>query len=53
LLLLLKSDLKESDIPHHTKIKSSIIQAWKDYFIALKTELQHAVSNISFTVDIW
>ncbi|KIK18718.1 hypothetical protein PISMIDRAFT_81029, partial [Pisolithus microcarpus 441] len=30
-----------------------IIQAWKDYFIILKTELQHAVSNISFTIDIW
>ncbi|KIK23097.1 hypothetical protein PISMIDRAFT_84672, partial [Pisolithus microcarpus 441] len=30
-----------------------IIQAWKDYFVILKTELQHVVSNISFTVDIW
>ncbi|KIK19161.1 hypothetical protein PISMIDRAFT_43606, partial [Pisolithus microcarpus 441] len=30
-----------------------IIQAWKDYFVVLKTELQHAVGNISFTVDIW
>ncbi|KIK19826.1 hypothetical protein PISMIDRAFT_49653, partial [Pisolithus microcarpus 441] len=30
-----------------------IIQVWKDYFVILKTELQHAVSNISFTVDIW
>ncbi|KIK10709.1 hypothetical protein PISMIDRAFT_124027, partial [Pisolithus microcarpus 441] len=40
LLPLLKSDLKESDIPHHTKIKSSIIQVWKDYFVILKTELQ-------------
>ncbi|KIK19165.1 hypothetical protein PISMIDRAFT_50662, partial [Pisolithus microcarpus 441] len=30
-----------------------IIQAWKDYFVVLKTELQHAVSNISFTIDIW
>ncbi|KIK16554.1 hypothetical protein PISMIDRAFT_47771, partial [Pisolithus microcarpus 441] len=30
-----------------------IIQAWKDYFVVLKTELQHVVGNISFTIDIW
>ncbi|KIK13495.1 hypothetical protein PISMIDRAFT_118780 [Pisolithus microcarpus 441] len=53
LLLLLKNDLKDSDIPHHTKIKSNILQAWKDYFTVLKTDLQHAVGNISFTIDIW
>ncbi|KAI6104558.1 ribonuclease H-like domain-containing protein [Pisolithus croceorrhizus] len=44
LLLLLKNDLKESDIPHHMKIKSNIIQVWKDYFTILKTDLQISCS---------
>ncbi|KAI6111673.1 hypothetical protein EDD16DRAFT_1521874 [Pisolithus croceorrhizus] len=40
LLLLLKNDLKDNNIPHCTKIKSDIIQGWKDYFAVLKTDLQ-------------
>ncbi|KIK13966.1 hypothetical protein PISMIDRAFT_17623 [Pisolithus microcarpus 441] len=53
LLLLLKNDLKDSNIPRCTKIKSDILQAWKDYFTVLKTDIQHAVGNVSFTIDIW
>ncbi|KIK14878.1 hypothetical protein PISMIDRAFT_16959 [Pisolithus microcarpus 441] len=39
LVLLLRDDLKDSNIPHRTKIQSNIIQAWKDYFAILKIDL--------------
>ena len=39
LLLFLREDLEDKDIPHRTKIKMDIIQAWKDYFVILKQDL--------------
>ena len=39
LLLFLREDLKDTDIPHRTKIKMDIIEAWKDYFVTLKQDL--------------
>ena len=39
LLLILREDLKDTDIPHCTKIKMDIIEAWKDYFVILKQDL--------------
>lgn len=39
LLLLLRSDLKDSDIPHRTKGRSLIIEAWKDHFATLRVQL--------------
>ncbi len=39
LLLLLRSDLKESMISHRTKLRELIIQAWREYFQALRAEL--------------
>lgn len=39
LLLLLKEDLKDKDIPHRTKIQTEVIQAWKRYFDCLKKDL--------------
>ncbi|KAI5998468.1 hypothetical protein EDC04DRAFT_2909281 [Pisolithus marmoratus] len=44
LLLLLREDLKDSDIPHHMRIWSNIIQAWKDYFTILKIDLAVHIS---------
>ena len=35
LLLLLRSDLKDSDIPRRTKLRELLLQAWKDYFQVL------------------
>ncbi|KIM68335.1 hypothetical protein SCLCIDRAFT_105772 [Scleroderma citrinum Foug A] len=46
LLLFLREDLEDKDIPHHTKIKMDIIQAWKDYFVILKQDL--AVCILTF-----
>ena len=39
LLLLLWNDLKDSDIPHRTKGRALIIEAWKKHFMALHAEL--------------
>jgi hypothetical protein len=39
LLLLMREDLKEKDIPHRTKIRESIIKSWESWFRTLKTEL--------------
>ena len=39
LLLFLREDLKDTDIPHRTKIKTNIIEAWKEYFVILKQDL--------------
>ena len=46
LLLLLREDLQDKDIPHRTKIRESIITAWKSWFVGLKSEL--AVSTTNF-----
>jgi hypothetical protein len=39
LLLLLREDLKDTDIPHRTKIREQIIKAWKIYFQELKDDV--------------
>jgi len=39
LLLLLRSSLKETMIPHHTKLHELIVEAWKHYFQVLKANL--------------
>lgn len=39
LLLLLRNDLKEEMIPHRTKLRELIIQAWKQQFQVLRRDL--------------
>lgn len=39
LLLLLRSDLKDSQIPRRTKIRELLLQAWKTYFQVLRSDL--------------
>ena len=39
LLLLLRQDLQDKDIPRWTKIREAIICAWQAYFITLKRDL--------------
>jgi hypothetical protein len=40
LLLLLRSDLKESMVLHRTKLRELIIEAWRRYFSILKKDLE-------------
>jgi hypothetical protein len=39
LLRLLRSDLKDTMIPHRTKIRELIVEAWRRYFQQLKQKL--------------
>jgi len=39
LLLLLRPDLKESNIPKRTKLRELVIQVWKEYFQVLTRQL--------------
>ncbi|KIM78715.1 hypothetical protein PILCRDRAFT_56284, partial [Piloderma croceum F 1598] len=39
LLLLLRADIQDKDIPHRTKIREAIIKAWESWFQNLKEEL--------------
>jgi hypothetical protein len=39
LLLLLRNDLKEAMIPHRTKLRELIVQAWRQYFRVLRSDL--------------
>jgi hypothetical protein len=65
----LQQDLKDSHISHRTKFWQLIIDAWDEYFTAIKLDLavsvwlpivysiliclQAAQGQISFTSDIW
>ena len=39
LLLAVGGDLRESMIPHHTKLRELVIQHWKECFQSLKRDL--------------
>lgn len=45
LLLLLRQDLRDDDIPRRTKLRTDVITAWQRYFVILKTDL--AVSQVT------
>jgi hypothetical protein len=39
LLLLLREDLRDQDIPHRTKLREEVIKAWQNYFAILKEDM--------------
>ncbi|KAF8871166.1 hypothetical protein BD779DRAFT_1454440, partial [Infundibulicybe gibba] len=45
--------LEDSDIPHRTKLRSSIMQSFRNYFQTLKANLSESVGKVSFTANIW
>ncbi|KAF8870156.1 hypothetical protein BD779DRAFT_1409123, partial [Infundibulicybe gibba] len=45
--------LKDTDIPHRTKIREQIITSWKEHYKVLKGNLASSLGRISFTADIW
>ena len=49
LLLLLRNDLKENMIPHHSKLRELIIDAWREYFQALKKDLVVSTNTLILT----
>ncbi|KIK31617.1 hypothetical protein CY34DRAFT_46812, partial [Suillus luteus UH-Slu-Lm8-n1] len=53
LIRLLRPELQDTDIFHRTKIRELILQAFDEYFGALKRDLAGALGKISFTSDLW
>jgi hypothetical protein len=56
LLLLLRKELKESMIPHRTRLRELIIQSWKRYFQTLKQDLSvlfNLLNLLSFTNPLY
>lgn len=52
--MLLRSELKETMIPHRTKIRQLIVEAWNQYFHVLKGDLEVSVSAVLFTfTEVW
>lgn len=49
LLLLLRNDLKENMIPHRSKLRELIIDAWREYFQALKKDLAVSTNTLILT----
>ncbi|TFY54786.1 hypothetical protein EVJ58_g8652, partial [Rhodofomes roseus] len=53
LMMLMRPDMKQEDIPHRTKMTSLVQAAFEEHYKELKVELKGAVGNISFTADVW
>ncbi|KAJ7665623.1 hypothetical protein B0H14DRAFT_2658494, partial [Mycena olivaceomarginata] len=53
LLLFLRETLRDEDVPHRTKIREAIIDAWILYYLDLQSQLQAALGKLCFTIDIW
>ncbi|KAF5335251.1 hypothetical protein D9758_017382 [Tetrapyrgos nigripes] len=53
IFMMLRSGLRDSDIPHRDKIWSRIMQLWEDQLVHLKEDLLAALGRISTTMDLW
>ncbi|KAF5372906.1 hypothetical protein D9758_001436 [Tetrapyrgos nigripes] len=53
IFMMLRSGLRDSDIPHRDKIRSRIMQLWEDQLVHLKEDLLAALGRISTTMDLW
>ncbi|KIK18854.1 hypothetical protein PISMIDRAFT_46371, partial [Pisolithus microcarpus 441] len=54
LILYLRRDLRDTDIPHRTKTRELILQHWRERFYAAQSGVEGvAVRAISFTADMW
>ncbi|KAI5980978.1 hypothetical protein EDC04DRAFT_2917029 [Pisolithus marmoratus] len=53
LLLLLRKDLLQSDIPKQMKLHEMILVSWKQHMDVLRVDLSHLEGAISVMADIW
>ncbi|KAF7372427.1 HAT family dimerization domain-containing protein [Mycena venus] len=53
IFLMLRAELKDSDIPHRTKIRKRIIEIWDEHLNTLQCEMAAAIGMISTTMDMW
>ncbi|KAF5347876.1 hypothetical protein D9757_013414 [Collybiopsis confluens] len=53
MLLQLRSQLKESDIPHRHTLRTRILESVDEYWNEIAKEMQSAEGTVSITDDIW
>jgi hypothetical protein len=53
LLLFLREDLREEDIPRRDKIRDAIMRAWYAYYKVLKDELQVSLQLEDLFIQIY
>ncbi|KAF7333764.1 HAT family dimerization domain-containing protein [Mycena venus] len=53
IFLMLRSELKDYDIPHRTKIRERVMEVWEEHLKTLETEMGNAIGKISATMDLW
>ncbi|KAJ3518939.1 hypothetical protein NMY22_g13434 [Coprinellus aureogranulatus] len=54
LCLLLREQLKDSDIPGRTDIRDRVIKAWEEHIKTLQTDVEtYALGKVSATMDMW
>ncbi|KAJ7148503.1 hypothetical protein C8R43DRAFT_889005 [Mycena crocata] len=51
IFLLLRAELHDSDIPHRTKIRSRIIEVWKEHLKNLEREMAHLATAFLYIID--
>ncbi|KAJ6545312.1 hypothetical protein B0H19DRAFT_896983, partial [Mycena capillaripes] len=51
IFLMLRSELKDSDIPHRTKIRKRIIEVWDEHLTTLQNEMAHLATAFLYIID--
>lgn len=53
MLLLLREDIDDDDIPRRDKIHDAVLKAWKDYYLSLKQDLKVFFSFFHIPISIY
>ncbi|KAJ3563636.1 hypothetical protein NP233_g8817 [Leucocoprinus birnbaumii] len=53
LLLLLRQDLEDSEIPHRNFLRNRIMASFDEFLVHVKAELEKTLGKVSLTTDIW
>ncbi|KAF9003281.1 hypothetical protein BDQ17DRAFT_1425254 [Cyathus striatus] len=53
IFLMLRVELKDSDIPHWNTICNQIMEVWDEHLDNLQDEMENALGKFSMTTDLW
>lgn len=53
IILMCREELKNSDIPHRTTLRTRIDQLWEEHIQELRNDFKHAAGKVSLTADLW
>ncbi|KAJ7255520.1 hypothetical protein B0H12DRAFT_1016416, partial [Mycena haematopus] len=51
IFLMLRAELKDSDIPHRTKIRKRVIEIWDEHLNTLQAEMAHLATAFLYILD--